>query len=123
MKKLLLIGALVALTMPAEARERWTPAQANSWYSQQKWPVGANYIPADAINQLEMWQAETFDTTTINRELGFAESIGLNSMRVYLHHLAWQLDSAGFKNRMEQYLTIADKHHIITLFVLLATSK
>ncbi len=64
-----------------------------------------------------MWQAETFDTATINRELGWAEAIGMNTMRVYLHHLAWQVDSAGFKNRMDQYLTIADKHGITTIFV------
>ncbi len=64
-----------------------------------------------------MWQAETFDTATINRELGWAESIGMNTMRVYLHHLAWEIDPAGFKNRMDQYLTIADKHGIKTIFV------
>src|SRR3954469_3336694 len=56
MKKLLLAGLLLALAVPAQARDRWTQADANSWYARQKWPVGANYIPADAINQLEMWQ-------------------------------------------------------------------
>jgi endo-1,4-beta-mannosidase len=64
-----------------------------------------------------MWQAESFDTATINRELGWAESIGMNTMRVYLHHLAWEIDTAGFKNRMDQYLAIADKHGIRTIFV------
>ena len=99
-------------------RDVWTKEQANEWYKDKGWLRGSDFIPSTAINQLEMWQAETFDTTTINRELGWAESIGLNSMRVYLHHLAWQIDSVGFKNRVEQYLTIADKHHISTLFVL-----
>jgi hypothetical protein len=64
-----------------------------------------------------MWQVETFDTTTISRELGFAQSIGLNCMRVFLHHLAWQLDPAGFKKRMNQYLVIADRNKIKTIFV------
>lgn len=64
-----------------------------------------------------MWQAETFDTATINRELGWAASIGMNSMRVYLHHLAWEIDPEGFKDRVNQYLTIADKHGVSTLFV------
>ncbi len=103
---------------PKPTREVWTKEQANEWYKDKGWLRGSDFIPSSAINQLEMWQAETFDTTTINRELGFAESIGLNSMRVYLHHLAWEVDSVGFKNRVDQYLTIADKHHIITLFVL-----
>jgi hypothetical protein len=98
-------------------REVWSADKANEWYSKQTWPRGADFLPSTAINQLEMWQAETFDTTTINRELGWAEGIGYNSMRVYLHHLAWQIDKDGFKNRMDTYLSIADRHHITTLFV------
>ncbi|HTJ52161.1 MAG TPA: glycoside hydrolase family 2 TIM barrel-domain containing protein [Cyclobacteriaceae bacterium] len=106
----------VAQTKPVH--EVWSKEQANEWYKDKGWLRGSDFIPSTAINQLEMWQAETFDTATINRELGWAESIGLNSMRVYLHHLAWQIDSVGFKNRVDQYLSIADKHHISTLFVL-----
>lgn len=98
-------------------RDIWSKEQANEWYKQWGWLRGSDFIPSSAINQLEMWQAESFDTTTISRELGWAESIGLNSMRVYLHHLAWEVDPAGFKDRVNTYLTIADKHHISTLFV------
>lgn len=100
------------------ARVVWTKEQANQWYSRVGWLRGSDFIPSTAINQLEMWQAETFDTATINRELGWAEDIGFNSMRVYLHHLAWEIDSTGFKSRMDQYLNIADKHNMSTLFVL-----
>jgi hypothetical protein len=118
---LLLISALVISQCKKQpvikAREVWTIEQANSWYQLQGWPRGCNFIPSTAINQLEMWQAETFDTATINRELGWAESIGMNTMRVYLHHLAWEIDPAGFKNRMDQYLSIADRHGIKTIFV------
>jgi len=120
---LVLIGCKakeVADVQSAEAKPRdiWTVQQANDWYQSRDWLRGSDFIPSSAINQLEMWQAETFDTATINRELGYAESIGLNSMRVYLHHAAWQIDSVGFKQRVDQYLQIADKHHISTLFVL-----
>jgi hypothetical protein len=101
----------------APGRDIWTSNQAHTWYDQWGWLRGSDFIPSTAINQLEMWQAETFDTITINRELGWAESIGLNSMRVYLHHAAWQQDGIGFKQRIDQYLTIADKHHISTIFV------
>ena len=100
------------------AREVWTTQQANEWYSNLQWLRGSNFIPSTAINQLEMWQAETFDPETISRELGYAESIGFNSMRVYLHHLAWQIDPDGFKNRIREYLEIADNHGISTMFVL-----
>lgn len=100
-----------------EIREVWTANQANDWYQDWGWLRGANFIPSTAINQLEMWQKETFDPKTIDRELGFAQEIGLNSMRVYLHHLAWKIDPEGFKNRMNEYLDIASKRNISTLFV------
>lgn len=99
------------------ARDVWSTEQANEWYQQWGWLRGADFLPSTAINQLEMWQEETFDTATINRELGWAAGIGMNSMRVYLHHLAWEIDPEGFKGRMDQYLTIADEHGISTLFV------
>jgi hypothetical protein len=95
----------------------WSLEKAKTWYDSHKWISGANYIPHTAINQLEMWQAETFDPETIDKELGWAESIGFNTMRVFLHSLAWKQDRAGFKTRVDKYLSIAEKHHIQTIFV------
>jgi hypothetical protein len=95
----------------------WTKEKANTWYTTKGWLRGSDFIPSTAINQLEMWQQSTFDPATIDRELGYAQSIGLNCMRVFLHHLAWQQDPEGFKQRVAQYLDIADKHHITTMFV------
>lgn len=97
---------------------RWTEARANQWYDAQPWIVGANFLPADAINELEMWQADSFDAAEIDRELGWAQAIGMNTMRVFLHDLLWQQDPAGFKQRIDQFLTIAAKHHIRPVFVL-----
>ncbi len=79
---------------------------------------GSNYIPANAINELEMWQAETFDPAQIDKELGWAEGIGMNTMRVFLHDLLWQQDAVGFKNRIDRFLAIASKHHIRPVLVL-----
>ena len=95
----------------------WTLEQANQWQQQRGWLRGCNFLPSTAVNQLEMWQAETFDPETIDRELGWAAAIGMNCMRVFLHHAAWDADRAGFKKRMDQYLRIADKHGISTMFV------
>src|SRR5215469_11937376 len=97
---------------------RWTEKEANDWYAKQPWLVGSNYIPATAINELEMWQADTFDPQRIDKELGWAESIGLNTMRVFLHDLLWKQDAEGFKKRIDIFLQIAAKHHIRILFVL-----
>lgn len=122
MKKILLFIVFVTgfsvFSVSAQAvRERWTQDEAENWYREWGWMRGCDFIPSTAINQLEMWQASTFDTATINKELGYAESIGMNLMRVYLHHLAWQQDKEGFKNRMNTYLSIANKHGIFTIFV------
>ena len=97
---------------------RWSEQQGNSWYQEQPWLVGSNFIPANAINQLEMWQAETFDPTEIDKELGWAESLGMKTMRVFLHDLLWQQDAAGFTKRIDGFLAIASKHHVRPIFVL-----
>jgi hypothetical protein len=110
---------LIVSAFCAASDQPWTTERANSWYFQQPWLVGSNFAPSTAINQLEMWQADSFDLPTIDRELGWAESLGMNTMRVFLHNLLWQQDSAGLLKRMDQFLTVAEKHHIRIMFVLL----
>ncbi len=105
-------------TVVCQAGPQWTVEEANRWYARQPWLVGSNFNPSTAINQLEMWQAETFDPSTIDRELGWAQSLGMNTMRVYLHDLLWQQDAPGFLQRMEHFLEIADRHGIRVMFVL-----
>jgi hypothetical protein len=117
-----LAGALYpraeAGSRPPMARVRWSVQQASDWYAAQPWLVGANYIPSSAINQLEMWQVETFDPARIDLELGWAQSIGMNTVRVFLHDLLWEQDAAGFKRRIDTFLAIAQRHRIRTLLVL-----
>ena len=95
----------------------WTLEKANTWYTAHKWLTGADYIPSNAINQLEMWQADTFSPDLIDKELGWAQNIGFNTMRVFLHSEAWKQDPSGFKKRIGQFLTIAEKHGIVPMFV------
>jgi hypothetical protein len=113
-------GLLIALCLyPAEAQTpRWPEQKANAWYAQQPWLVGSNFIPNSAINQLEMWQESTFDPQEIEKELTWAEAMGMNTMRVFLHDLLWQQDAAGFQKRIERFLMIASRHHIRPIFVL-----
>ncbi len=105
-------------TTVAHAQQRWTETEANAWYARQPWLVGADFLPSTAINELEMWQAATFDPTTIDRELGWAEGAGMNTMRVFLHNLAWEQDPKGFTERINTFLEIAARHHIRPMFVL-----
>jgi len=100
------IGARPKIGVPQrnEKSARWTTEKANAWYAKQPWLVGSNYTPATASNELEMWQAETFDPRRIDLELSWAESIGLNTMRVFLHDLLWKQDAAGFSKRLDTFL-------------------
>ncbi len=103
----------------ARADGPWTAEKAQAWYKGRLWPVGCNYNPSTAINQLEMWQAETFDPGAIGRELKWAEDLGFNSVRVFLHNIPWEKDREGFLERMETFLGLADEHGISVMFVLL----
>jgi hypothetical protein len=108
-----------AVSRGALAQEpRWSEQQASAWYARQPWLIGSNYVPKSAINQLEMWQDATFDPAEIEKEFGWAEAMGMNTMRVFLHDLLWQQDAAGFRARIERFLTIAARHHIRPVFVL-----
>ncbi|HWY68849.1 MAG TPA: cellulase family glycosylhydrolase [Terriglobales bacterium] len=120
----LLVSAITLLfltfTMSAADPQsaRWSEQKAQEWYAKQPWLVGSNYIPRSAINQLEMWQEATFNPDQIDQELGWAEAMGMNTMRVFLHDLLWQQDAAGFQKRIDRFLTIASRHHIRPLLVI-----
>jgi len=110
---------LLLLVTVAAAGERWSAKKAADWYADQPWFVGCNYTPRTAINQLEFWQADTFDPTTIDQELGWAHDIGFNVLRVYLHDIVHRQDAEGFYTRMDKFLAICEKHGIRVMFVLL----
>lgn len=114
-----LAASLVALATPgaAAAEPRWSKKKAAAWRARVGWSVGANYITSSAVNQLEMWQEDTFDPEAIDRELGYAEALGINTMRVFLHDLLWRQDAAGLTRRMDQLLAIASRRRIKIMFV------
>jgi len=89
------------------SKGQWSVERAQEWWRRQAWPVGCNFIPSTAVNQLQMWQAETFEPEIIEREIGWAENLGFNTLRVYLHDLAWEQDSEGLLRRVESFLEIA----------------
>lgn len=109
---------VASATSRGAPRAVWSKARAKAWADSTGWLVGSNFAPASAINQLEMWQAATFDPAEIDRELGWGESLGMNTMRVFLHDQLWTQDSIGFLGRLDQFVAIADKHHIRPMFVL-----
>jgi hypothetical protein len=108
----------VARAQDTGAPARWSSQQAIEWAQRTPWLVGSNYTPAYAINQLEMWQPDTFDAQQIDRELQWAQDLGFTCMRVFLHHLLWEQDADGFQKRMDEFLSIAERHKIGVMFVL-----
>jgi hypothetical protein len=111
-------STLTRVPRAAAEQSRWSADRADRWYQAQGWLVGANYITSNAINQLEMFQADTFDPRRIDTELGWAQMHGLNAVRVFLHDQLWAQDQRGFQRRLAQFVTIAACHRIKPLFVL-----
>ena len=65
-----------------------------------------------------MWQEETYDPATIDRELGMAEDLGFNTIRVFLNYVVWQADRLGLKKRIDDFLAIAARRGISVMPVL-----
>lgn len=94
---------------------RWSLEQVTDWYGQQPWLCGFNYLPRTAVNWIDLWQAESFDAATIERELALAGSVGFNTLRTNLHSLVWLDDAAGLRSRIDDFLGIASRNGIRTL--------
>jgi len=122
MKRLALVISLFSAALAVAQTRQLTPSAASDWYSRQPWIVGANYIQSNTVNAIEMWQPETFDGDRIDMELGWAEGLGINTLRVTLHELVWEKDPSGMQNRMRKLLSIADKHKMRVIFVLFDSS-
>ena len=86
----LLLASLAALHA-ADAPGRWRAERVNAWYAQQPWLVGCHFLPSTAVNDVEMWQPDTFDEATIECEIGWAQSLGFNTVRVFLNSVVWDL--------------------------------
>jgi len=119
---LITLGFTTFLALAANQKDQhknqiWSQQKANAWYATQPWPSGCNYQPATAINQIEMWQTESFDAATIDKELGWAEGLGFTTMRVFLSSVVWKAEPIAFKQNIEKFLTIAASHKIRPMFV------
>jgi hypothetical protein len=122
MKRLVLVISLFSAAVALAQTHQWTPAAASDWYVRQPWIIGADYIQSNTVNQIEMWQQDTFDAARIDMELGWAEGLGINTLRVFLHELFWEHDSGGLQRRMGKLLSLAEKHHMRVIFVLFDSS-
>lgn len=104
---------------PPAADPRWSVERIGQWYDARPWLVGCNFVPSTAVNDIEMWQTETFDPVTMDRELAWAAGLGFNTVRVFLNYVVWEADREGLKKRFEQFLGIAHRHGITVMPILL----
>ena len=95
---------------------QWSHQKAHDWYGAQPFLIGCNFLPSSASNQLEMFQAESFDVTTLRREIGWAADLGFNCLRIYLHDLLIEED--GFFTRLDTVLDICATNAIRPILVL-----
>ena len=96
------------VALAAEPAGRWSAQQAWGWMDGRK-VYGFNYNVRTAVNDIEQWQATTFDLKTIDQEFGWAEKIGYTSVRVFLSHTVWLDDPPGFRQRLGQFLDTAHR--------------
>ena len=122
MKRLVFVILLFATAIAVAQTAQWTPSAANDWYSRQPYLFGADYIQSNTVNQIEMFQQDAFDADRVDLELGWAESLGMNTIRVFLHSLLWEHDSGGLQSRMRKLLKVAEKHKMKVIFVLFDSS-
>jgi hypothetical protein len=118
---LILFASGFASTALAQSHQ-WTPAEANEWYARQPWIMGTNYIQSNTVNQFDMFQPQYFDADRIDLEFKWAEDLGMNTVRVFLHDLLWKTDSGNLKRRMNKVLSLADDHKMKVIFVLFDSS-
>ena len=96
---------------------RWTAERAAAWMADAGFLAGPNYCPAYASNQLELWQAQTFDAEAIARELGWSAELGFNAIRLYFHDALWA-EPGPFLDRVRNVLDLASAsgHRVIPTF-------
>ena len=84
---------------------------------------GFNYNVRTAVNDIEQWQAATFDRKTIDQEFAWAEKIGYTSVRVFLSYTVWLDDPPGFRQRLGQFLDTAHRHGLSVMPVLFSDGE
>lgn len=112
------VVAFGANSAPATVPVRWPAEKAWAWYHAQPWRVGCNFLPSTAVNDVAMWQKESFDAPTIDRELGWARELGFNTVRVFINYAVWEADPAGLQGTFRRFLDLADRHGLATLVIL-----
>jgi len=110
-KALLVIAlALGLISVPAEARSGGVKFAAD--YSDMR---GFNYNPVSAKNGDDKWIH--YNHAEVDRDMGYAERLKLNAVRMFLSYHAWQADKVGYDEKLKDFVRTAFSHRIGVMFV------
>jgi hypothetical protein len=74
---------------------------------------GAIYIPSRAWNAWQMWH--DFDATETRRDMGYARSVSLNAVRVWLSYEYWQEAPNDFEQKFDGFLTACGENGVLVM--------
>ncbi|WP_143423299.1 glycoside hydrolase 5 family protein [Halegenticoccus soli] len=77
---------------------------------------GAVYVPARAFNAYQLW--ERYDTAEVERDLGYASTLNLNAVRLFLSYERWRDDPEGLEASFDHLLEAAASNGIRVLPIL-----
>ena len=77
---------------------------------------GFNYTPSYAQNDLDFWNNYRHDV--VDREMGYAQRLGLNSARIFLAYKAYLRDPRQFQENLRDFVQTAWAHGISTTPIL-----
>tara|TARA_B110000208_G_scaffold160160_1_gene195175 strand:- start:28 stop:3396 length:3369 start_codon:yes stop_codon:yes gene_type:complete len=85
---------------------------------------GANYVPSYATNDVkDIFRPGFWNATVVDRELGFAKKLAINSLRVFVGHGGYVSDNrTTFLQNYRSFQRLA-KAHGLTLLVTLGTGE
>lgn len=98
---------------------QWTETEINDWYKKLPWLRGCNYLPSNCINRLDMWQSHQSDEhlKMADKELAMCDSIGFNTVRLWLNFDVYFSEKQAFFDILEKYISLCDRHHQSVMLV------
>lgn len=84
--------------------------------NQEKQIKGAVYFPSRAYNAYQTWK--DFDETEISRDFGYAQSAGINALRIFTSYEYWLEEPELFWQKLERLLVAAAEHDMLVMPIL-----
>jgi hypothetical protein len=112
----IVLGAMAACVLAApSAMARSGGIKFAADYSDMR---GFNYNPISVKAGEDKWLK--YSHTEIDRDMGYAERLKLNSVRVFLSYKGWVKDKATYDANIKDFTRTAYAHHVGVMFVVVS---